>query len=235
MNFINNLHSKQTIDIDNIHMEILLIRHGKASGDTYAEPMPPAEGFLSEEGMAQARELGVQLRGEKIDLAWTSPYGRAVFTAHLALEGRGVPTERFSFLREWLPAPELAKADSAEWEKMNVASAEFYAEQTWKTDLGEGCLDMLARVGPPFLKELEKVGVHARHGGYVIEPRAENLRIAVFAHGGSLSALMGFLLNIPPFPVSRFSFELTGMARVRMQSQQGVWYPQLVIPTHVSR
>ena len=139
-------------------MEVLLIRHGKASGDTYAEPAPPAEGFLSDEGMCQARELGRQLQGEKIDLAWTSTYGRAVFTAHLALEGRGIPTSQFSFLREWLPDRKIAQADATEWEKMNVAAAESYAEQTWKTDLGEGCLDMLARVGPPFFKELEKVG-----------------------------------------------------------------------------
>lgn len=216
-------------------MEILLIRHGKAAGDPYAEPEPPAEGFLSELGIEQARALCVALRDEKIDLAWTSTYGRAVYTAHLALDGRGIPLTRFSFLREWIPDLETAKADSTEWEKINIAAAESPAEQTWKTGLGEGCLDMLARVGPPFLKELGKVGIHARHGGYVLERRAEDLRIAVFAHGGSLAALLGFLLDIPPFPVSRFSFDLTGVARIRMQRQSDVWYPQLALPTQVSQ
>ena len=216
-------------------MEILLIRHGKAAGDPYAQPEPPADGFLSEEGMRQAMELGRQLKAEKIDLAWTSTYGRAVLTAYLVLEGRGIPLSRFSFLREWLPDLETARADSTEWEKINVAAAKLPAEQTWKTDLGEGCLEMIARVGPPFLKELEKVGIHARHGGYVIEKHAEDLKIAVFAHGGSLGALLGFLLDIPPFPVSRFNFDLTGVARIRMQRQNDVWYPQLSVPTHVSR
>jgi len=212
-------------------MEILLIRHGNAAGDTYAEPDPPAEGYLSEAGMRQARELGLRLKGVRIDRVWTSTYGRAVLTAHLAMEGREVPVERFSFLREWLPNRETARADSNQWEKINLAAADLPAEQTWKTDLGEGCLEMLARVGPPFLKELEKLGVAARHGGYVIEERAQHLVLAVFAHGGSLSALLGFLLGIPPFPVSRFGFELTGMARIRMQKQSDVWYPQLVVPT----
>lgn len=212
-------------------MEILLIRHGKAAADPYAEPPPPAEGFLSDLGVEQARALGAKLKDEKIDLAWTSTYGRAVFTSHLTLEGRGVPISHFSFLREWLPDAETARADSTQWEKMNIAAAACPAEQTWKTDLGEGCLDMLARVGPPFLKELAKIGVHARHGGYVLEERAWDLRLAVFAHGGSLSALLGFLLAIPPFPVGRFSFELTGVARIRMHPQSDVWYPQLVIPT----
>lgn len=210
-------------------MEILLIRHGKAAGDTYAEPEPPAEGFLSDEGKRQARELGARLRGEKIDRVWTSTYGRAVLTAHLAMEGRGLPMERFSFLREWLPDRKTADADSNEWEKINIAAAALPAEQTWKTGLGEGCLEMLARVGPPFLKELENLGIFASHGGFVLEKRAEDLVLAVFAHGGSLSALLGFLLGIPPFPVSRFGFELTAMARIRLQKQSDVWYPQLVL------
>lgn len=210
-------------------MEILLIRHGKAAGDPYAEPEPPAEGFLSSEGEQQARELGVRLRGVKIDRVWTSTYGRAMLTAELALEGREIPVERFSYLREWLPAPATAGADSTEWEKINLAAAALPAEQAWKTPLGEGCLEMLARVGPPFLRDLEKLGIQARHGGYVVEERAENLVLAVFAHGGSLSALLGFLLGIPPFPVSRFGFELTAVARIRLQKQCDVWYPQLIL------
>ena len=181
-------------------------------------------------GIEQARAMGEKLRDETIDLAWTSTYGRAVFTAHLALEGRNVPLSRFSFLREWLPDLETAQADSTQWEKINAAAGDYHAEQTWKTPLGEGCLDMLSRVGPPFLKELEKIGVHARHGGYVLDDCAMDLKLAVFAHGGSHSALLGFLLAIPPFPVSRFSFDLTGLARIRMQRQRDVWYPQLVLP-----
>lgn len=218
------------IDIESGLMEILLIRHGQAAGDTYAEPEPPADGFLSDEGKRQARALGVRLKGQRIDRVWTSTYGRAVLTAHLALEGRGIPAERFSFLREWLPDLATARADSNQWEKMNVAAAALPAEETWKTHLGEGCLEMLARVGPPFLKELGHLGVHARHGGYVVEEGAEGLVLAVFAHGGSLSALLGFLLGVPPFPVSRFGFELTAIARIRLQKQCDVWYPQLVLP-----
>jgi broad specificity phosphatase PhoE len=211
-------------------MQLLLIRHGRMAGDPYVEPEPPAEGCLSPDGDGQARVLGEKLRDERIDLAWTSTYGRAVRTAHVALEGRGIPLTRFGFLREWIPNRELARADSTQWEVMNEAAAGHHAEQTWKTGLGEGCLEMLARVGPPFLKELEKVGVHARHGGYVLDGRAQDLTIAVFAHGGSLGALLGFLLGIPPFPVSRFSYELTGVARIKMHRQRDVWYPQLTIP-----
>jgi broad specificity phosphatase PhoE len=214
-------------------MEILLIRHGEMAGDPYAEPELPAGGCLSEKGEREARNLSEKLRGERIDLAWSSTYGRALRTCYLALEGRQIPVVRFSFLREWLPNHDLQRADATKWEVINEASKNHYAEQTWKTDLGEGCLELLSRVGPPFLKELEKMGVHARHGGYVIEERAEDLKLAVFAHGGSLGSLLGFLLGMPPFPVGCFSFELTGTARIRMQRHRDVWYPQLVIDVPV--
>jgi len=212
-------------------MEILLIRHGQAAGDPHAEPEPPAEGFLSELGIAQARALRDRLAKEAIDVAWSSTYGRAILTAGLALEGRDIPLARFSFLREWLPNQELVQAPTTEWERINAAAVGMDAGQCWKTELGEGCLEMIARVGPPFLRELEKLGVRACGNGFVVEERAGRLRLAVFAHGGSLGALLGFLLNIPPFPVSRFDFDLTGVARLRLKKQGSVWYPQLSIPS----
>lgn len=210
-------------------MEILLLRHAETAGAPFAEPSPPAEGFLTLEGDGQARALGCRIAGEKIDLVWTSTYGRAIRTACLALEGRAIPMRHLAFLREWQPDRAMAGEDATRWETMNKASAAWYAEETWKTALGEGCLEMLARVGPPFLGELAALGVHARHGGFVLEERAIDLRLAVFAHGGSLGSLLGFLLGLPPFPVSRFAFALTGMARLRLHRQQDVWYPQLVI------
>ena len=66
-------------------------------------------------------------------------------------------------------------------------------------------------------------------GGCLNEECALDLKLAVFAHGGSLGALLGFLCAIPPFPVSRFNFDLTGLARTRMHGQHDIWYPQLVV------
>jgi len=66
-------------------------------------------------------------------------------------------------------------------------------------------------------------------GGCLDEKRALDFKLAVFAHGGPLGTLPRFLLAIPPFPVSRFNFDLTGLARIRMHRQHDVWYPQLVV------
>jgi broad specificity phosphatase PhoE len=211
-------------------MQILLIRHGQAAGNPFAEPDYPAQGFLSDKGESQASALKPTLANEKITMVWTSKLGRALRTAAVALDGHQVPVRHFGFLNEWMPAPESRTMDSTTWEKMNADAGSLEAEETWKTGLGEGCLEFVARVGPPFLRELSTLGVHAKHGGFVIEEDAEEITLAVVAHGGTLGALLGFLLRVPPFPVGIFNFELTAVACLQFKRQGSVFYPQLLIP-----
>jgi broad specificity phosphatase PhoE len=52
---------------------------------------PDACGGLTEEGRAQARELGVALAATPLELAVTSAFRRTLETAELALGGRDVP------------------------------------------------------------------------------------------------------------------------------------------------
>ena len=211
-------------------MRILLIRHGQSAGDPFAETSMPAHGFLSEHGETQAQALQKTLAAEHISLIWTSKLGRAIRTAAVALDGHKVPVKHFGFLNEWMPAPEARTVNSTAWEKMNEGSDTWEAEETWKTPLGEGTLEFTARVGPSFLKELSKVGVHARHGGFVIDEHAKDLSLAVVAHGGTLGTLLGFLLKVPPFPIGVFNFDLTAVAHITFRKQGSVWYPQLLIP-----
>lgn len=211
-------------------MQILLIRHGHSAGNPFEEPEMPAHGYLSEDGENQAVALRKTLASERIDLIWTSKLGRAIRTAAVALDGHKVPVKHFGFLNEWMPAPEARTVNSTVWEEMNKGSDSWEAEDTWKTPLGEGTLEFVARVSPPFLKELSKVGVHARHGGFVVDDYAQHLSLAVVAHGGTLGTLLGFILKIPPFPVGAFSFELTATAHIKLKKQGTVWYPQLTIP-----
>jgi len=89
---------------------------------------------------------------------------------------------------------------------------------------------MYARVCPPFLKELDALGIHSRMGGFVIDEKARELVIAVFAHGGSLCTLLSFLLGLMPFPIGRFGFRLTGTAVVEYNSCRDIYYPSLVLP-----
>jgi len=211
-------------------MQILLIRHGHSAGNPFEEPDYPAEGYLSGDGEKQAEALKQALTHEHIGLVWTSKLGRALRTAAVALDHREIPVRHFGFLNEWMPNPDSRRVGATEWERMNADAGSLEAEETWKTPLGEGTLEFLARLGPPFLHELANLGVHAKHGGFVIDEDALELSLAVVAHGGTLSALLGFLLKIPPFPVGVFNFELTAVARIHFKKQGTVYYPQLVIP-----
>jgi broad specificity phosphatase PhoE len=210
-------------------MKLLLIRHAQMAGDPFCRPSRPVSGCLSELGVRQAEALAARLADTPIDLAISSPYGRALQTAEIALGKRNVPITILDSLHEWLPNMALDTMPSTEAEAIRKQASECYAEETWKTDMGEGCFDVYARVVPPFLRELDKLGIHARMGGYVLEEKVRDLTLAVFAHGGSLSTLLAFLLECRPFPVGHFAFQYTGTATLEFNECRGIHYPALVV------
>jgi broad specificity phosphatase PhoE len=211
-------------------VKILLVRHGRMAGDPFVCPERPVRGCLSEDvGLPQARALAAALAGVRIDAALSSPYGRALQTAEIALEGRGVPIRVLDCLKEWQPNPELRDAPSTRFEQICARDRERYVEETWKTELGEGCYDMHARVIPPFLAALSDLGIHARFGGYVLSGAARDMTVAVFAHGGSLAVVLGFFLRVPPFPAAAFLFDETGVATLEFTERQGIHYAALRI------
>lgn len=210
-------------------MRLLLIRHGRMAGDPYCEPPSPVRGCLNAEGVEQAGALRQRLLaiGVPIDVAFSSPYGRAVETAERALAGRGIEVRRVPGLQEWMPSPEFRNATSTEAEAMAARDSDRFAEETWKTELGEGAFDVCARVVPALLGALASEGWHARMGGWTCDAGTESKTIAIFAHGGSLNAMLSFLLRVPPFPVGAFSFGLCGVAEVEFSQRRGIWHPAL--------
>jgi broad specificity phosphatase PhoE len=207
-------------------MQLILIRHGEMAGEPFVQPTRPVSGCLSESGIAQVETARDRLSGWSCDHVFSSPYGRALQTAEILFTQRGVPTEVLPFLHEWLPNPD-GEAPGA---TAIPVEERLYAEETWKTEAGEGCFEMYSRIGPPFLKALATQGIHRRHGGYVPDSGAEERRIAVVAHGGSLNVLLSFLLGVSPTPVGLFTFDLTGTAQIQFQRFRDVYYPRLRLP-----
>ena len=199
------------------------------AGDPFATPPSPVTGCLSPEGVAEASALAKTLADIRIDVALVSPYGRAVETAERALAGRGVRMARVAGLEEWMPSETFRHAISTEAEAMLERDRRRHAEETWKTELGEGVFDMLARVVPAFLDALAAEGWRMRSGGWVPDDGAEGKTVALFAHGGSLNAVLSFLLGVRPFPVGVFSFAHCGVATVDFTERAGVYFPALRI------
>ncbi|SDC27326.1 Broad specificity phosphatase PhoE [Paenibacillus sp. UNCCL117] len=211
-------------------MRLTFIRHGQLAGDPFICPERPVKGCLSEMGIRQAEATGEALKDEKYDFAFSSPYGRALQTAEVVLAGRNMDIKILPFIYEWMPNRDLENLPQTAFEEIQRQSQDAYAEETWKTELGEGYYDMCARIIPPFLKELMKLGIHSRMGGFVPENHAKDLSIVVFAHGGSLGVLLNFLLGVRPFPVGSFSFEHTGVAVIDFVERKSIFYPILKIP-----
>jgi len=210
-------------------VRLTLVRHGEAAGDPFATPSRPVHGFLSERGVQQAEAARRALADVRFDVAFSSPYGRALQTAETVLQGRPVEIRVLPFLREWMPNPALVGGPKETVDEANRRAEGAYAEETWKTGLGEGTFEMYARIVPPFLAELDRLGIHSRMGGFVVDEKARGLSIAVFAHGGTLNVLLSHLLGLRPFPVGAFDFELTGVAELQFVERQGIGYPQLVV------
>lgn len=198
------------------------------AGDPYCEPKEsPVTGCLAPEGVEQARALHDKLLPVKIDRAFASPYGRAIETAERALDGRGVKLTILPGIQEWTPSPAARYATDTEASALRTRDADRWAEETWKTELGEGTFDVLARTTPAFLGALASEGWHARAGGFVPDAGTEDKTIAFFAHGGSLNALLSFLLNVRPFPIGSFAFDYCGVASVIFTERHGVFFPAL--------
>jgi broad specificity phosphatase PhoE len=212
-------------------MRLTLLRHGEMTGDPFIRPERPVSGSLTEErGVPQAEAARDALAAMRVDRVLCSPYGRALQTAEIVFGGRSVPITTHEFLREWDPTEEVKSLANDDFERRMAALGGLHVEETWKTDVGEGRLDLYARIVPPFLRELSSLGIRPRQGGYVPDPGAESLSVAVVAHGGSLGVLLDFLLGRSLLPWSGFSFAHTGTAFVGFSERRGIWHPHLALP-----
>ncbi len=210
-------------------MRLLLIRHGKIAGDPYILPERPVKGCLSELGLQQANTAAEALASETIDVALSSPYGRALQTAEIVMSRQKGEINIVHNLHEWLPAAKMRGLTSTEYAAMEVRDRERYAEETWKTEAGEGAYDMYARIIPSLLDALAQQGWHHRMGAWMPDEGTEDKCIAIFAHGGTHNIVLSFLLGLTPFPVGRFSFDLTGVADIRFTERRNLFYPNLKI------
>ena len=205
------------------------------SGDAHRHYAPPVSGCLSDVGCRQAAALAQSLQAVSFSAVYASPLGRAIQTAQAIAEERNLTVELLPWLIEWRPATVTDGRDEAEYERLMARAAEIRPEQSWKTDAGEGTLEMAHRVIPGFLRLMAAHRVHAAYGGYLLDDAQDRQRIALVAHGGSLGALASFLLGVPIRPFAPVAFEQTGVAVFDFVRRVDVWYPMLRIPTPYPR
>lgn len=183
-------------------MKIILVRHGHP--DYVNDCLTPL-------GHEQAENAAHRLKDEGISQIFTSPYGRAVETALHTASLLGQDITKLDFMHEikWGSSDgDTVYADGHPWDTSLYALAQGFSlmDETWTKQ-------------PPFannvvFEELERVAAEADHwmeslgyrrdgANYRVTGDNTDRTIALFSHGGSSSALLAHLLNIPFFFLCR--------------------------------
>lgn len=163
-------------------MELVVIRHGESVADVTDRHEGRADFPLTEVGRDQVRRLAKWVaQALPPDLIWSSPLVRAVETARLIAASTGAPLvfkeglmEMDNGLLAGMPRDEAAIKFP-----LSVDGRKYH-QKVWG---GESEIEFRARVETVFAELIELVTVHKR--------------IAVVAHGGTITMLFRSFLGLP--------------------------------------
>ncbi len=147
---------------------IYLIRHGETDWNVLGRFQGQADPPLNSTGIAQSEELAASLRGEKIDVIYTSPLKRALQTAEIL-------SQRLSV--ELIIDPRLMEIHQGDWQtrlrpEIEAVYAELFAE--WETNPWD--------VSPPGGESLAEVQARVKEAmGDILENHPRK-HIAIVSH-----------------------------------------------------
>ena len=210
-------------------MRIVFVRHGHPDYKTDS---------LIEIGKIQAEAAAKRLEGERISEIYASTMGRAMQTAEPFSQKSGIPVIPLDFMREvtwgvedtarqiphnghpWLLLPEYVKAG----ESLSVYDWENYRDFAFNTKLHKS----VARVTAGADAWLRELG-YVREGEYYrVSEGAGDKTVVIFSHGGSSTAFISHLLNLPFLSACLFVRPyFCSVSVIRLEGKVG----ELVMPT----
>lgn len=209
-------------------MRIIFVRHGHPN---YKNDC------LTELGHLQAKACAERLKSEKIDKFYSSSCGRAYETALHIAEGRGMEVEKLDFMREigWGPVGGKGENGYDPWSlsARMVSRGQSLLSPTWPLEdpfNTSFTTDYCLKVGIEFDKLLEELG-YKRDGDFyrVVEPKYKTILLA--SHGGSSTAVLSRIFNIPvPFVSRAICPSFTAITVVSFYGEEGdIICPQIEI------
>ena len=204
-------------------MRIVFVRHGEPNYE---------QDCLTPKGKLQAQAAAQRLLREKIEEVYSSTMGRAKETADAFCAASGLSYKTLDFMREldwgsvdgtpiyadghpWFCANQMASLGLAlndpDWEN----SAYF------KNNKATGIVKNIQAKTDQWLLDLglERNG----HGYRAVPGKKQDKTVALFSHGGSSSAAIGHILNIPfPLTCALFHFGHTGITILRFDTTPGL-------------
>ncbi|MBO4687058.1 MAG: histidine phosphatase family protein [Clostridiales bacterium] len=202
-------------------MRIILVRHGDPD---YVKDC------LTELGKKQAAVAAERLLEEKIDVVYSSSSGRAFETAQAFSERSGIsPIHQLDFMREIrFGYGEALYSSGNPWDETDRMSAEgeeilipkWQELPFFKDNAAVEDVDMIATETDNWMRELG----YEREGLYYRCKRSDDqeFTVVLFAHGGSGSAMLARLLNLPFFYIcGLIRMEHTAITIVRFLKEPG--------------
>ena len=204
-------------------MRIIFVRHGEPD---YTNDC------LTAAGKIQAQRAALRLREEGIGEIWSSPLGRAAETAQTAAGLLRLPVRTLDFMREVRWGSTNGKpllANGHPWDIVNEMSRQGIdlTRPDWRSspyfrtnsvteyvdNVEKGIDEWLAGFG--YVRE----GTGYRH---LIEEK-EHRTVALFSHGGSSSAAIGHILNLPfPYVCAVLHLRFTGITILKLDRSSGL-------------
>lgn len=203
-------------------MRIIFIRHGEPDYENDT---------LTEAGFKQAQLVAQRLKDENIEEIWSSTHGRALNSAKPTAELLGLPVKAVDFMREvtwgsktgeklfagghpWDIADEMARLG------MDLNSPDWRTNAFFKDNKVVDCVETVGKGTDEWLEELgyKRNGLYYDH---LIEEEYHRT-IAFFCHGGSSSAAIAHIMNLPfPYVCALLHMEFTGITILRMDRKKG--------------
>ena len=203
-------------------MRIIFIRHGEPDYENDT---------LTETGFKQAQLVAQRLKDENIEEIWSSTHGRALDSAKPTAELLGLPVKAVDFMREvtwgrktgenlfagghpWDIADEMARLG------MDLNSPDWRTNAFFKDNKVVDCAETVEKGIDERLEEhgYKRNGLYYEH---LIEEEYHRT-VAFFCHGGSSSAAIAHIMNLPfPYVCALLHMEFTGITILRMDRKKG--------------
>lgn len=206
MSAIMSKHTVTTID---------LLRHGECEGgEIYRGHVDVA---LSEQGWQSMQRSIDSLEDPHWQRIVSSPLQRCARFAETVAEGYQVPLELDDAFKEVSFGDWDGKPSKQVWQQHRDQVLQFFTEpETCAPPNGESLLQLQQRLVPAFEQLVE---------------RCQGEHILLVQHGGTIRALLGWLLNMPLKSVLQFDVPYASLSRIRVftdHDSQRPPFPSLV-------
>ena len=202
-------------------MRIVFVRHGHPDYKLDC---------LTELGHRHAEAAADRLADEPFTKIYSSTCGRAVETAEHIAARHNLPVESFDFMREirWgsIDGEPLPHKGGYPWAVANamVENGETLMDPNWAEEgafANNSVKYLVQNIAVEFDKLLETLG-YVREGEYYRVTRDNSETVAMVSHGGSGTAVLAHLFNIPfPMCCNMIRMDFTGITVVKFTGEEG--------------